>query len=207
MRSASPATKAPKLPKALPSVPTRAGTSRAVRPKCSSVPPPLAPSTPRPCASSTASRAPCRRAGAGERGQRREVAVHAEDAVRQHERRPWRARGERRFERGGVAVRIPGEFRARDPPGVDQRGVVERVAEDEAALRHERGREPEVRHVAGREEQRALAPGERGERLLERVVLRAGGRVTRCEARAPTPCSRAASISAVVTRGCAARPR
>jgi hypothetical protein len=44
--------------------------------------------------------------------------------------------------------------------------MVQRVAEHEAALRHERRREPEVGHVAGGEKERSLAPGVRGERLL-----------------------------------------
>ena len=45
------------------------------------------------------------RAGGCDRGQRREVAIHAEDAVRQHER-AGRVRGELALERSGVAVRI-----------------------------------------------------------------------------------------------------
>src|SRR4029079_9662336 len=46
-----------------------------------------------------------------------------------------------------------------------------RVADDASALAHERGREPEVRHVAGREKKRALAAREGCESLLERIVL------------------------------------
>ena len=84
------------------------------------------------------------------------------------------------LQRGGVAVRIVVDRGARDAARVDQRGVVEAVAEDRAAFPDERRREPEVCHVAGREEQRALAAGEFREFLFERVVL---ALVTRDEVR------------------------
>ena len=115
-------------------------------------------------------------AGRCERGQRREVAVHAEDTVRQDERGVLRASGELPVERNGIGVRVPVESRARDPPRVDQRGMIERVADDQPTLWHERGREAEIRHVAGREQERAFAPGKGGKLLLERIVLAAGDR-------------------------------
>ena len=88
--------------------------------------------------------------------------------------RPRRARGKRRLDRGRVAVRIVRECRARDAARVDERGVVQAVAEHQVAALHERGREAEVRHVAGGEEQRALATRECGQLLLECVVLARG---------------------------------
>ena len=57
MRSASPATNAPKVPKALPKVPISTGTSSAPSANCSQLPRPVAPITPSPCASSTISQA------------------------------------------------------------------------------------------------------------------------------------------------------
>jgi len=56
--SRGPATKAPKLPSDLPSVPISIGT-RPSTPKCSAVPRPCSPSTPVPWLSSSMSQAPC----------------------------------------------------------------------------------------------------------------------------------------------------
>ena len=56
---AEPATKAPKLPSAFPSVPMRTST-RPLTPCASAHPAPLGPRTPVACASSTYSIAPCR---------------------------------------------------------------------------------------------------------------------------------------------------
>ena len=128
-RSASPATKAPKLPKALPSVPTRAGTSReAEREMLERAAAPRAQHA-EPVSVVHGEQGAAAAAGGGERRQRREVAVHAEHAVGQHQRGPRRALHELRLERRGIAMRVPVERRARDAPGVDQRGVVELVAE------------------------------------------------------------------------------
>ena len=81
-----------------------------------------------------------------------------------------------RLERGGVAVRIARERRARDAPASMSEAWLRRSPMTRPSLAHERGREAEVGHVAGGEEQRALAARECGERLLERLVLRPGGR-------------------------------
>ena len=119
------------------------------------------------------------RAGGCDRGQRCEVPVHAEDAVRQDER-AGRTRRELQLERGGVAVRVVVDCGARDAAGIDQRRVVEAVAEDGVALPDHGRREPEVRHIAGREKECARAPGECREFLFERLVL---ALVTRDEVR------------------------
>ena len=172
MRSALPATKAPKLPKALPSVPTRAGTSAADRPKCSSDAAPGVADHAEPVRVVDGEEGAVPAAGRGERRQRREVAVHAEDAVGQDDRAPGFLRGELRLEGLDVAVRIMMQRRARQPAAVDQRGVVQAIAVDRRLARGERRDQAEVRHVAGREQDRPLAPGPGGEFLLERLVLR-----------------------------------
>ena len=60
---------------------------------------------------------------------------------------------------------------ARHAPGIDQRGVIQAIAEHRAALLHERGGEAEIRHVARRKQDGALAAREVREFLLERRVL------------------------------------
>ena len=68
-------------------------------------------------------------------------------------------------------MRIVFDRRARDAAGVDQRRMVEAIAEDGAAFPDQRRRKPQVRHVAGREEQGTLAAGECRKFLFEGVVL------------------------------------
>jgi hypothetical protein len=56
-------------------------------------------------------------------------------------------------------MRVIVDRRAGDASRIDQRCVVERIAEHDPALADECGREPEVRHVPGGEEERSLAAG------------------------------------------------
>ena len=62
--------------------------------------------------------------------------------------------------------------RAGQAAAVDQRRVIELVAEDRGAARRERAGQAEIRHVAGREDECPFAPGESREFLLERLMLR-----------------------------------
>ncbi len=110
-------------------------------------------------------------AAGGEPGQRRHVAVHAEHAIRHHQRGAGPAVAQLRVERGDVAMRVAMETRAAQPAGVEQRGVVQHVLEDRVGRRQQRAGDTEVRHVAGREQERARPAREVGQRLLEFVVL------------------------------------
>ncbi len=114
----------------------------------------------------------------GERRQRREVAVHAEHAVRDDERaaalgrRSGRVDIEQRARCGCVRMWIPQVARAaHEARRVDERGVVELVGEQQVALVGERGEHAEVRHVAGGEDHRACTTGELGELPLQRLMF------------------------------------
>ena len=106
----------------------------------------------------------------GQLRQWRDVAVHAEHAVGRDQRVALGAR-ELVGERGRVGMPVAQQLGAAEPCAIDQRGVVQAVLHDAVAAPGERGDGTEVGHVAGREEQRALAPGEGGQLLLEGVVL------------------------------------
>ena len=73
----------------------------------------------------------------GDLNQRREiddVAVHAEDGIRDHERaRPLGGLGQRAVDGSGVVVRDPDQFGAGEQASVHNAGVVELVADDDVA--------------------------------------------------------------------------
>src|SRR5215831_21391392 len=71
----------------------------------------------------------------------------------------------------GRRVRVAHQGRAREPRAIDERGVTEPIEHHTLAASGERADDGEVRHVAGREEQRALALREGGELLLEARML------------------------------------
>jgi len=88
----------------------------------------------------------------------------------------------KRGEPRAIGVRIAPDLGLRQPRGVDKRGMVEPVFEDNAVALRERRRHAQIRHVAGGEKQRALRAHELGELLLERMVR---ARVAAHEVRGP----------------------
>ena len=109
---------------------------------------------------------------AGERddlGQPRQVALHREDAVGDHELALARLAGRElppeRLQVGVRVDRLAGGLG--EPDRVDDRGVVERVREDHRALVGERGDERLVRVPARDVGQRRLAARQVGERALQ----------------------------------------
>ena len=124
-------------PSALPSVPTQhvdALAHAAVLRRCRAR---SRRACPVPCASSSSTIAPCGCASATSLGERRDVAVHAVDAVEREQHAAVRARdlAQRRFERVEIAVREHAHRGAREPAAVDDRGVRERVGDDHVARR------------------------------------------------------------------------
>ena len=107
-------------------------------------------------------------------GERGNVAVHGEHAIRHDQRAPVlrSVHGEQPLEGRRVGVRIDVNRRAARPRAVDQRRVIERVGEDRVPPACERRDDAYVRRVAGRERERALDVEEGGELALERRVLR-----------------------------------
>ena len=85
------------------------------------------PSTPRPCASSTSSQARCRAASRRQLAQRRDVAVHAEQAVGGDQRAVRAMPASACAAAAASACAIAQQPRAGQPCAVDQRGVVEPV--------------------------------------------------------------------------------
>ncbi len=122
--------------------------------------------------------------GGRQSGSRGQLRPGSRGPFRPGPRRPLRAdsRGRRRggdlvgrdqrVERRRVAVRIDPHLGAREPRAVDQRGMVEAVRIDRRAVAAERRHDGEIRHIAGREVERARAvdetAAERGELRLER---------------------------------------
>ena len=92
----------------------------------------------------------------GQLCQRREVAGHREDRVGHQESSAGRVAmfREQVPRRGGAAVRVSHEPRAREADGVVEAGVVLAVREHQVAPAHQRRDEAEVGHVAGREDDR-----------------------------------------------------
>ncbi len=146
------------------------------RPKCASVP--------RPGVASLAQHAEAVRVVDEEPGvvrfgeleqprQRGQVAIHAEYRVGADELPPRAAGREPRGKVADVGVRIADEFGARQERRVVQTRVVEPVAEHRVLAAGQRGDDAQVRHVTGREQERARAGAGRdpGRQLaLERVV-------------------------------------
>ncbi len=67
-------------------------------------------------------------------------------------------------------MRVVMQGGARESPAVDQRRVIQAVAVDGCLAPGQRGGEPGVRHVAGREHERALPARPRRDLFLERLV-------------------------------------
>jgi hypothetical protein len=119
-----------------------------------------------------------------DRGERRDVAVHREDAVG-HDELPSRARGgERSFEILGIGVAIAVNVGARQPTAVDQARVVELVAEDRVATRGQSSDDADVGRIARAEHDRCLGALVLREPLLQLVIRRS---VAHDEPRCPSP--------------------
>ena len=126
--------------------------------------------------------------GIRERGQRGEVAIHTEHPIGDEERTgSLRSVSVVRCERCaggcGIAVRIALQVSAaHQPGGVDQRGMVQLVAEQQVVATGECTEHPEVRHIAGGEHQGTGTTGELSEFTLESLVF---GAVSADEVRGP----------------------
>ena len=115
-------------------------------------------------------------------GQRRDVAVHAEDTVGDHEDQPVGLTGigvparartrEDLAQRGHVLVRVDLAPRLREAHAVDDRGVVEGIADEEVALARDHRHDPGVGGEAGPEHERRLDALELGQVALELLVER-----------------------------------
>jgi hypothetical protein len=112
----------------------------------------------------------------GQLDQRRQgcdVAVHAEDGVGCDQLASRLRRGEPRFERRHVRMRVADEFRSRKQRAIVQARVVQTVAEDRVVAPGERGQDREIREIAGRERESKRAgagPNECRELRLERCM-------------------------------------
>jgi hypothetical protein len=96
------------------------------------------------------------RAHLGQCLDRRDVAVHGEHGVADHDGPPSGSLGEEVAHVLGIGVAVHRDLGARHPAPVDDRGVVERVGAHEHVGPAERGEHPEVRGEAGGEEHRGL---------------------------------------------------
>ena len=101
-----------------------------------------------------------------QRGDRRDVAIHAEDGVARHDLARRGARAEELAERLDVAMGIDGYLPARETRAVHEAGVVQRVREHFAVAAAEGGEDAEVRGITAREEERARGAHERREAFL-----------------------------------------
>jgi hypothetical protein len=116
--------------------------------------------------------------GLDDPGQRRDVAVHREDAVGHDEDesvgaavRPYIRRLAEDLPEGiDVGVGVDLARRLREPHPVDDRGMVELVRDDEVGLAGDRRDEPGVGGEAGLEGQDGLCALERGEAGFELLV-------------------------------------
>ena len=112
---------------------------------------------------------PAHRVQLAERGERAVDGVHA---VGDDERALLCAGGEQRVDGGRVVARGHGDAGPGEPAGVDERGVVGRIRDDERARPGERGDDAEVGEVAGGEHEGRRGAEERGELVLQLGVQR-----------------------------------
>ena len=115
------------------------------------------------------------------------VAVEREHAVGHDQRRAAVGVAQPPREVLGVAVVVEERLRARQPAAVGDRGVGEAVGEHDLPALGERRDDPEVREVAGAEQQRRLRAEEVREALLEPPVQRHRARGQPRGARAGAP--------------------
>ena len=174
-------------------VPTWMST-RPWSPKWSTEPRPLRPSTPEAWASSTNTAAPTSSAastmpGSGAMSPSIEKTPSVTTRIRRYgpepSGRPFSA-ASRRISRSAATSRVREDLarRLREAHAVDDRGVVERVGDDQVLLAGDRRDDAGVRGEAGLERQDRLDALELGELGLERLVLghRAGDRPDRAGA-------------------------
>ena len=124
-----------------------------------------------------------------QRGQRGDVAVHAEHAVGDDHPLPCSGLCERTFQKGGVAVRIAHRLRTGQPHAVDQRGVVELVRKHRRLAPDKRGDRADVRLIAGGKKQGARQLHVIGQLFLQTLVrdVVSGDQVRRSRPHAVTP--------------------
>ena len=81
---------------------------------------------------------------------------------------------DKRSPRDGREIEVRGHDhpRATQAAAIDNRGVVQLVGNDDVPWPRERGKEPDVRGVAGREQERGIEADPVGKRAFERLVRR-----------------------------------
>ena len=117
---------------------------------------------------------PAPRGDLDELGQGRDVAVHREHAVGDQELTAAGpcGLGQRHVRRADVLVREDLDLRAREPRAVDDRRVVQLIADDHVLLAQDRSDRAGVRHEAGLEHQGGIGMLEVGEAALQLLVHR-----------------------------------
>ena len=103
--------------------------------------------------------------------QRRDVAIHAEDAVGCQQRGGIGASIQLLPGSCDIGMRIAFQLGAAELRSVEQAGVVELVLHAHIAWAKQRLQHAEVRHVAGGEQQRTFAPGPLGQCLFQLGML------------------------------------
>ena len=108
---------------------------------------------------------------AEQRGQRREVAVHAEHRIGRNQLSPRVRRYEAGAQRRDVAMCITNQIGARQQRSIVEAGMVQMVGENRVAAAGKRGQDREIREITGRKQQRTRAdarPHERRDLRFER---------------------------------------
>ena len=143
----------------------------------------------------------------GQFGQRRQIAVHAEQRIGDDQAAAV-ARGiaEQFGQMIDVGVAVDAHFGPREPAAVDQAGVIFGVGVDRVAAPDQGGDRAEVGGEAGSENQRGLGAFELGQPRSS-SACEAEWPVTSGLAPAPKPSCWAALAAAAARRGSAARPR
>ena len=101
--------------------------------------------------------------------QRSHIAIHTEHPVGHHQLVAGGIR-QHGFQCICIAVGIGTDRGPGQPATVNDRGMIKRIGENRVALAREGRNDPQVRHVSGREKQRILVPGERGELFLQLMM-------------------------------------
>ena len=140
-------------------------------------------------------------------GERRDVAVHGEHAVGGDQARAGVAGGlQEPLEVGHVGVRVALPLGPAEPDAVDDRGVVQRVGDDDVLLAEERLEQSAVRVEARGVEDGVLGGQEAGDGRLELGVDRCVPQMKRTLA-SPNPQRASPSWAAPISSGSLASPR
>ncbi len=103
---------------------------------------------------------------------RRDVAVHAEHGIGEHELAPRGGCPQQPIEQGHIVVRIDMDGGAREPRTIDQAGVVQHIRKNCVAASHERWHNADVGQVTGAEVQRPRQADEISQFALKRLMRR-----------------------------------